>query len=187
MSSERSEVFQAVCIGNLLDKLGVERYSVMGTSYGGFVAYNMAKLWPERVEKVVIASSAVNKRLSDNGPLLERSKNTEVKEIKDLMLPKTAKNLRSLIELAVYKRPYVLPDFLLNGFLRNLYSDNIDQKKELLDGLILGRDNTVDVSPLQQEVLIVWGEHDKIFLLEKAVELEEYDENSDHNFAMYII
>ncbi|CAI9755756.1 unnamed protein product [Fraxinus pennsylvanica] len=44
---------------------------------------------------------------------------------------------------------------------------------ELLKGLSLGRDDSVNISPLKQEVLVVWGEQDEIFLLEKAHELKE--------------
>ncbi|KAF8393627.1 hypothetical protein HHK36_021872 [Tetracentron sinense] len=168
-SSERSEIFQAVSIGKLFKMLGIERFSVMGTSYGGFVAYHMASMWPERVEKVVIASSAVNKRWRDNGELLERAK---LERVEDLMLPTTVGQLRTLISLAMFKRPYILPDFLLNDFLLSLYSENRKEKMELLKGITLGQDDTLHISPLQQEVLIVWGEHDQIFPLEKASELK---------------
>lgn len=65
-SSERSEVFQAKCVSGLMERLGVGRYSVVGTSYGGFVAYHMAKNHGERVEKMVVASSAPNRRRMDN-------------------------------------------------------------------------------------------------------------------------
>ncbi|PQP99250.1 uncharacterized protein Pyn_27470 [Prunus yedoensis var. nudiflora] len=70
-SAERSEVFQAASVAKLMEKAGVERFSVIGTSYGGFVAYHVARMWPERVEKVVIASSGVNMRRGDNEKLLE--------------------------------------------------------------------------------------------------------------------
>uniref|UniRef100_A0A5B6YY41 AB hydrolase-1 domain-containing protein n=2 Tax=Davidia involucrata TaxID=16924 RepID=A0A5B6YY41_DAVIN len=170
-SSERSEVFQAVSVGKLLEKLGVDRYSVVGTSYGGFVAYQMARMWPERVQKVVIASSAVNLRRTDNVELVKRAK---AHTIDDVMLPRTAPQLRTLIGLALFNRLFLyMPDFFLNDFLHKLYSENRKEKMELLKGLTLGRDNTVNISPLQQEVLIVWGDHDQIFLLDKAIELRE--------------
>ncbi|XP_059640218.1 uncharacterized protein LOC132282520 [Cornus florida] len=168
-SSERSEVFQAVCVGKLMEKLGVERYAVLGTSYGGFVAYHLAEMWPERVEKVVIASSGVNMRRSDNVELLRRAK---AEKIDDVMLPQTAAQLSKLMGLALFRRPY-MPRFLLHDFIDKLYSDNRKEKMELLKGLSVGWDDTVNISPLQQEVLIVWGDHDQIFLLEKATELKE--------------
>ncbi|KAL0327442.1 UNVERIFIED_CONTAM: hypothetical protein Sangu_1822200 [Sesamum angustifolium] len=70
------------------------RYSVVGTSYGGFVGYRMAAMWPERVEKVVIASSGVNMTRRDNQELLKRAK---MEQIEELMLPRSAAQLRRLI------------------------------------------------------------------------------------------
>ncbi|KAL5995337.1 hypothetical protein ACLOJK_025395 [Asimina triloba] len=53
-----------------------------------------------------------------------------------------------------------------------LYKDKREEKIQLLIGLTLGKDDNVQISPLQQEVLIVWGEYDQIFPLEKAFELK---------------
>lgn len=170
-SSDRSEFFQATCIVKLLDKLGVEKCSIIGTSYGGFVAYHMAKMLPGKVQKVIIASSGVNIKKKDNDGLLERAK---VDKIEDLLLPATATQLRTLITLSTHRRPPYLPDFFFNDFINKLYVENRKEKLELLKGLSLGRDDTVDhITPLEQEVLIVWGEHDQIFLLDKATELIE--------------
>lgn len=85
----------------------------MGTSYGGFVVYHMAVMCPERVEKVVIASSAVNMRRRDNDRLLNEAK---VDKIEDLLMPTTAAGLRTLLGFVLFRRPY-MPDFLLNDIL----------------------------------------------------------------------
>ncbi|XP_015083823.1 epoxide hydrolase 4-like isoform X1 [Solanum pennellii] len=170
-SPHRSEVFQANCVVKLLEKLGIEKCSIIGTSYGGFVAYHMAKMLPERVEKVIIASSAVNIKKIDNDGLLKRAK---VEKIEDLMLPATVTQLRVSITASTNRSVPYLPDFFLNDFINKLYLENRKEKLELLKGLSLGRDDTVaNITPLQQEVLIVWGENDQIFLLEKATELKE--------------
>lgn len=114
-SSERSETFQAASVGKLLDKLKVEKFKVVGTSYGGMVAYNLAKMFgEERVEKVVIASSGVNMKRSNNVALVQRA---ELEKIEDLMLPATPQQLRKLMSLSIYKTPQFLPHFLLNDFL----------------------------------------------------------------------
>ncbi|KAL3838603.1 hypothetical protein ACJIZ3_023194 [Penstemon smallii] len=168
-SHERSEIFQASSIAKFLEKLGIQKYSVMGTSYGGFVTYRLAAMWPDRVEKVVIASSGVNLRRRDNEGLIKRA---NVERIDDVMLPNSPARLRVNMGLGVYKPPYI-PDFILKDFVDKLFLDNKKEKMELLKGLTLGRDNTIDISPLPQEVLIVWGDQDKIFLLEKATELKE--------------
>lgn len=41
---------------DLLDGLGVERASIVGCSFGGFLALNQAQLTPERVDRVVLIS-----------------------------------------------------------------------------------------------------------------------------------
>ncbi|KAK4422181.1 hypothetical protein Salat_1800400 [Sesamum alatum] len=170
-SADRSEIFQAASVAKLLEKLGIRRYSVVGTSYGGFVAYRMAAMWPERVEKVVIASSGVNMTRRDNQELLKRAK---MEQIEELMLPSSAAQLRRLIGLSIFRRPYYMPDFFLNDFIDKLYCENRKEKLELLKGLKLGQDESAaNISPLSQEVLIVWGEHDQIFLLEKAIQLNK--------------
>ncbi|WCJ29291.1 alpha/beta-Hydrolases superfamily protein [Euphorbia peplus] len=169
-SEKRSEIFQAESVAKLLEKLGVEKYSVAGTSYGGFVAYNIAKMWPDRVEKVVIASSGMNMRKRDNEELVGKAK---CEAIGDLMLPQTPSQLRSLIRLAVsFPLLHLVPDIFLNDFINTLYSQNRNNKLELLKGITLAKDQTVHISHLQQEVLIVWGEKDNIFPLEMAKELK---------------
>ncbi|RDX90589.1 Monoacylglycerol lipase ABHD6, partial [Mucuna pruriens] len=170
-STQRSEVFQAATVGKLLDKLEVERCHVAGTSYGGMVAYNLAKmLGQERVQKVVIASSGVNMTKSNNVALLQRA---QVDNIVDLMLPATPQHLRKLMSLSIHRPPQILPDFFLRDFLHKLYAENRKEKMELLKGLTIGRDDTSNISPLQQEVLIVWGEQDRIFPVQLASELKE--------------
>ncbi|XWS72368.1 hypothetical protein CRYUN_Cryun02cG0034200 [Craigia yunnanensis] len=170
-SKERSEVFQAVSVGKLMEKLQVKKYHVMGTSYGGFVAYNVAKMCLDKVEKVVIASSGVNMRKSDNTALLKRANSENIEEI---MLPETATQLRTLTRLAVSKRFNMIPDFFWNDVVNQLYSDNRKEKMELLRGLTLVEgDDTVKLAPLQQDVLVVWGDQDQIFPLKMAHELKE--------------
>lgn len=114
-SEKRSEIFQAESVGKLLEKLGLKKCHVAGTSYGGIVAYNLAKmLGEERIEKVVICSSGVNMTKNHNVKLLERA---GVEKIEDLMLPTSPQNLRKLMTLAVAKSISFVPDFLLNDFL----------------------------------------------------------------------
>ncbi|XP_074334907.1 uncharacterized protein LOC141672250 [Apium graveolens] len=165
----RSEIFQAECMGKMMEKLGVQSYSVVGTSYGGFVAYHMATIMPEKVDKVVIASSGVNMRLRDNQDLVKRANMDRIEEV---MLPKTAAQLRSLMALAVFRRVR-LPDFFLNDFIETLYNQNRKEKLELLKGLTIGQNDVATLSPISQEVLIIWGDNDRIFLLEKAQELKQ--------------
>lgn len=119
-SEERSELFQAVSMVKLMEKLKVKKYHVVGTSYGGFVAYHMAKLCPEKVEKVVIASSGVNMRKADNVEMVKRA---EVESVEEILLPETAIQLRTLARLAVSSKLLdIIPDFFLNDFVNVSFS-----------------------------------------------------------------
>ncbi|XP_010437790.1 PREDICTED: protein ABHD8-like [Camelina sativa] len=170
-STNRTEVFQAECMGKLMEKIGIGKYSVVGTSYGGFVAYHMAKMWPEKVEKVVIASSGVNMRKCDSESLLKRS-NCEV--IEKVMLPSTAAELRTLMALASSSRILsMFPNAFWNDVISNLYTKNRAEKIELLKGVTFGRNENLNIDPLSQEVLIVWGDKDQIFPVKMAYELKE--------------
>ncbi|KAJ4899199.1 alpha/beta-Hydrolases superfamily protein [Raphanus sativus] len=170
-STNRSEVFQAECMENLMEKIGIQKFNVVGTSYGGFVAYHMAKMWPRKVEKVVIASSGINMRKCDSESLLQRS-NCEC--IEKVMLPSTATELRTLMGLASSSRLVrVFPDALWNDVISNLYQKNRKEKVELLKGVTLGRDEKLNIDPLSQEVLIIWGDKDQIFPVKMAYELKE--------------
>ena len=44
---------------------------------------------------------------------------------------------------------------------------------ELLNGLTIGRSETSNITPLQQEVLLVWGEEDHVFPVQMAHDLKE--------------
>ncbi|KAL7121797.1 hypothetical protein ACP275_01G006000 [Erythranthe tilingii] len=118
-STDRSEIFQATCLAKLLQKLGIiPWYSIVGMNYGGFVAYHMAVMWPERVEKVVFASCAVNMSQRDTSELMERAK---VEKIEDLLMPVNATQLRKLPAF-IHSRPSGCPTcriFCSRVLLRN--------------------------------------------------------------------
>uniref|UniRef100_A0A1J3I9M3 AB hydrolase-1 domain-containing protein n=1 Tax=Noccaea caerulescens TaxID=107243 RepID=A0A1J3I9M3_NOCCA len=166
----RSEIFQASSMGKLMEKLSVERFSVVGTSYGGFVAYNMAKMLPEKVEKVVLASSGVNMRRSDNEAFIARAKCVDIAEV---MLPSSGTDLRRFSGMISSWRLDYVPDFLLNDFCQKMYSEKREEKTELLEGLSIGKDDKTNVSPIQQDVMLVWGEQDQVFPLTMAHDLKE--------------
>lgn len=115
-SDRRSELFQAESIVRFADRIGIkEKFCVVGTSYGGFVAYHVARMCPDRVLRAVIASSDVLKAEEDDRLLRERA---GVESIGELMLPRSTGMLRKLIGLAVYRQPRFLPEFVLRDAIK---------------------------------------------------------------------
>ncbi|XP_042460505.1 uncharacterized protein Mb2734-like [Zingiber officinale] len=51
--------YQARCVAKAMRLLGVARYSVMGISYGGFVAFRLAEMEAESVERVAILTAGI--------------------------------------------------------------------------------------------------------------------------------
>ncbi|CAN1785399.1 Uncharacterized protein Mb2734 [Linum perenne] len=115
--TDRSIEFQAHCIREGLRKLGLERYTVVGLSYGGYVAYRMAEVYVEEVEKVVIISSGICQSKEE---MEEEMKKLGDQKIEELLLPEKAEDVRKMVKLAMYKSRRFLfaPDFVLRGFIK---------------------------------------------------------------------
>ncbi|CAI0470693.1 unnamed protein product [Linum tenue] len=167
---DRSIEFQAGCVAAGLRKLGLERYSVVGLSYGGYVAYRMAEVDVAAVEKVVIISSGIH--------YTEEQKEEQMRRIggegiRDLLLPKKPGDVRKMIKLALYKsRRYNLaPDFVLQGFI-GISNNHKKEKLELVDHLM--KKANAKPARITQETLLLWGEKDNVFPLHFAYQLQSY-------------
>ena len=115
--SDRSEVFQANCVVEGLKRLGLNRFSLYGISYGGYVAYRMAEMCPEEVEKVVIISSGIIWTEKQKEELLYKKYGRNGLEI---VLPQSPHDLRLLLNLSVYKFDPLkwVPDLVLRTFVQ---------------------------------------------------------------------
>ncbi|KAL3685121.1 hypothetical protein R1sor_003143 [Riccia sorocarpa] len=170
-SSERSEIFQAECVKKMLDVLKVDQCHLMGTSYGGMVAFRIASLYPEMVNKVVLASSGIMMDHTTNNKLLEHLKADDIKEI---LVPKDVAHLKLGLSTATTKKIWAIPSFILRDLYEKFYLDNQKEKEELVDGTVIGSVDAPPLPKITQEVLILWGSKDKIFDPELAVQLKTY-------------
>jgi len=112
-SPEPSESAQAAALAALLDALlGL---AVVGTSYGGFVAYALARAAGlGRVGPVVISNSDLLKTADDDRALLQRA-GPGFARTADLLMPLDSRGARRLMELSFYRRQAItlLPDFVI--------------------------------------------------------------------------
>ncbi|XP_006655626.1 uncharacterized protein LOC102719392 [Oryza brachyantha] len=166
-SPDRSTGFQAACIAAALRKLGVERCTVVGFSYGGFVAFRMAEADPGLVRSIVVSGSAVHMTDAMNDALLARR---GARTVGELLLPESVERLRSLFSAAIYRRLW-LPDCLLRDFLEVMFT-NRKERGELLENLVIS-DADATVPDFQQKILLLWGENDDFFTMEMAKKLKE--------------
>lgn len=106
---------QAECVMKLLQQLNVSKFSVIGTSYGGFVAYRIAHMYPHAVHKLVISSSAVNMTPETDEAMVKRFKTKDVTEI---LQPHDAEGVRRASILAFHQQPlFGIPTFMCNDLL----------------------------------------------------------------------
>ncbi|CAM8923745.1 unnamed protein product [Rhodiola kirilowii] len=171
---ERSDGFQAECLMRVLRELRVGKVSLVGMSYGGFVAYSMASMamFEEvEVERVVVCCAGVCLEEED----LRRGvfKVDDVEKAADILVPQTAEKLRELIGFAFLKPPRVLPDCLLNDFIDEMCRDYVEERKELIREIPRNR-KLAELPKITQPTLIVWGEQDQVFPLELGYRLKRH-------------
>nr|GMD00762.1 uncharacterized hydrolase YugF-like [Ipomoea batatas] len=169
---ERTEGFQAQCVMRAMEGHGVKRMSVVGLSYGGFVAYSMAAQFPEAVEKVVLGCAGVclEEKDMENGMFIVKS----VEEAADILLPQSPQKLKELMRFSFYKPAKIaVPSCFLADFIDVMCSVNRQERKELIEALYKDR-KLSDLPKITQPTLIIWGENDQVFPPELAHRLKRH-------------
>ncbi|XP_057421728.1 uncharacterized protein LOC130715628 [Lotus japonicus] len=168
---ERSESFQARCVMALMEAHGVHTVSVVGISYGGFVAYSMAAQFPESVVKVVLVCAGVclEEKDMDEGMFKVKS----VEEAASLLIPQTPEEMRQLVQLTFAKPMKVMPTCFLTDYIEVMCTEYRQEKKELIKSLHKDR-KLANLPRITQPTLIVWGEQDQVFPLELAHRLKRH-------------
>lgn len=166
---ERNEAFQAQCVMRLMAAYGVEKMSLVGISYGGFVGYSMAAQFPEAVEKVVLCCTGVCLEEKDlrNG-LFEVS---DLDEVASILMPQSPEKLRELMKFAFVRPAKGVPSCFLSDYIDVFCTDHVKQKKELIQALIKDRQLS-NIPKIVQPTLIIWGEQDKIFPVQLSHRLQ---------------
>ncbi|KAE8771412.1 hypothetical protein D1007_56736 [Hordeum vulgare] len=115
-SPDCSVAFQARCLAAALRNLGVAGpCTVVGFSYGGFVAFEMAAACPGLVRSMVISGSTVSYTGAMKDALLRRLGGA--RSIAELMLPDTVGQVRSLFSAAMHMKLW-FPRRLVKDFLK---------------------------------------------------------------------
>ncbi|KAJ4787679.1 alpha/beta-Hydrolases superfamily protein [Rhynchospora pubera] len=176
-STDRSVRFQADCMIAALMWLGVEKCTVVGFSYGGFVAFKMAEIKPDMVHSLVISGSLVARTESKSKPMLE---SLGRKSFAELLLPETVEGLKALLSSGSYRK-FWLPNFIYKDFLEVMFSHR-KERAELLEAMIVNN-NDVSLPNFSQKILLLWGDNDSFFRVQLAKDMKE----CVNNFHLYRI
>jgi len=153
---------QARMISRFMDRLGIGRVSIVGSSYGGAVALMLTLDYPEKVEKLVLVDSVCNDE-PKNHPLLRLAAVNGVGEVVTPFLVDSKLFLRRRMHSTIAKpnhslitderidnirRPLMAADghHAVLATSRNWYADRIEQ----------------DAGLIEQPTLIIWGDADHV-------------------------
>lgn len=169
---------QARMIARFMNRLGVGRASILGSSYGGAVAATLALDYPERVEKLILVDTVCNDNLK-NHPVLKLA---AIPGLGEAITPFLADSrifqryrMRGTLARANHElitdervesilRPLTAADahHSLLATSRNWHACRIEQDSHLID----------------QPTLIVWGEDDKVIPVDDGHKLHDSILNS---------
>ncbi|MBE3111201.1 MAG: alpha/beta fold hydrolase [Acidobacteria bacterium] len=148
---------QARLVAGFLDALDIDRASVLGHSLGGAIAMRLALDFPERVDRLILASSASD---SEMRRCLRSSR--LVRPLLPVVAAFTVQNQRfrrMSLRSSCYDPAFVTPEMIegylaptrVKGHLRALGSLMVDRRK----------DPPLDLSTISQPALIIWGAADR--------------------------
>jgi pimeloyl-ACP methyl ester carboxylesterase len=162
---------QVEALAALLRHLDIEGARVVGTSYGGFVAWDVAHAHPELVSDLVLIDSP--------GPAFDRSdyakmlQRLHARDAIEIFVPDDVDDMRRLLELG-YRDPPRVPSSLLAAFQREVYAPHATEHRELLRRLVHDRlESAPEIVPPKQPVTLIWGAHDPVFPIADARELAD--------------
>ncbi|HMO79827.1 MAG TPA: alpha/beta hydrolase [Pyrinomonadaceae bacterium] len=162
---------QARIVSRFMDRLGIGKAVVVGSSYGGAVAATLALDYPARVEKLVLVNAVINDDAKKH-PILRLASIPGVGEIITPLLVDSRAFLRLRMHgtlapanhhmitgerISSIQRPLKAAD-AHNSVLatsRNWHAKRIEQDAHLI----------------VQPTLLIWGEEDKVIPLENGLKL----------------
>lgn len=159
-----SLVAQGEALAQLLETLNLQSVQVVGISYGGWVALEVARQAASRVSRLVLVDSPGTEcGEEDIAAMLERA---DAPSPHALFVPSCARDVERVSRLVCNNLPSI-PDFVLEDIRRYYYAGREEQLIALMHDLVQGIDEhkarfaSVDLAP----AVLIWGEEDRVFPL----------------------
>ena len=152
---------QAKMLAALLAHLNIDKAHILGTSYGGLVAYRLALLAPEKVDRIIFAASpGPDYNAQDYEAMCDR---LGIEHLGELLLVDDAEDFQFLVD-SIYYEPKWMPTWAQKKVVAQHYARHRTERGKLLNQVIQGRSRLVNSSsPIGHRVLILYGEADLLF------------------------
>lgn len=169
---------QARMISRFMNRLGIGRVTVVGSSYGGAVASTIALDYPERIEKLVLADAVCNDDVKDH-PVLRLVSVRGLGEVITPFLADSKLFLRYRMHGTLAKaNHHMITDERIESIRRPLFA--ADGHHSLLatsrnwNACHIERDAHL----INHPTLIIWGEEDTVIPIRNGYKLHEEILNS---------
>ena len=153
---------QREAIERLLISLNIDKIHVIGQSYGGFVAVDLALKNPGLIDKLCIANSpGTTFDEKTFNPILQQ---LQINTISDLFVMKSPLDIRRLLHITSFKKPY-FPEFILKQLHELFFSKHHAEWANMLDTMPGEKNKIESLAPLKTcRIMVLWGEEDILFV-----------------------
>jgi pimeloyl-ACP methyl ester carboxylesterase len=173
-------------VAKILDELNIKKASILGTSFGGFVAQEFALKYPERLDNLILACTSFggkNHVLPDNFEVLTAFGSTE--------------NLNSLERIRKFMIPAFTKDFVTDNYEIVEQTCKLREQNEVPENVYLQQlqsattfDMQAKISKISAKTLVITGDSDQVVPMQNSINLAnlipnaelEIIENSGHLF-----
>lgn len=169
---------QARIVTRFMDRLGIGRAVVVGSSYGGAVASTITLDSPERVEKLVLVDAVINDDLRSH-PILKMVAYPGVGEVLTPFLSDSKALMRYRMHGTLAKaNHHLITDERIENIRRPLYA--ADGHHSLLATSRNWSANHIerDANQINQPTLIIWGDSDTVIPIKDGYTLNREILNS---------
>jgi pimeloyl-ACP methyl ester carboxylesterase len=137
-------------------KLGIEKATLVGNSFGGWAAAAFAIAHPQKVDKLVLVSAA---GYSGKG----YSRVERLKELYPAFNPSTTADMKRLFELIFYDKAMSDDAIVVSAFTQKLKTGDGYTINSFMDSILRGEDFIDDkVKMIKAPTLVIWGRDDKL-------------------------
>lgn len=169
---------QARVVSRFMNRIGLGRATVVGSSYGGAVALNLALDYPERVEKLVLVDAVCNDEAKSH-PVLQLAAMPGIGEVLTPFLLDSRRFMKVRMKNTLAPaNHHLITEDRITSILRPLRAadghHSVLATSRNWDANRLERDAHL----IRQPTLIIWGDQDRVIRIENGYKLHDAILNS---------
>lgn len=169
---------QARMISRFMNRLGIGRATIVGSSYGGAVSLTLALDYPERVEKLVLADAVINDEAKSH-PVLQLAAIPGVGEVITPFFLDSRRFMKIRMQNTLAPaNHHLITEERISSILRPLSAAD-GHHSVLASGRNWSAERLErDAHLISQPTLIIWGDQDRVIRIENGYKLHNAILNS---------